>query len=543
MTDDDLPDIPPADFPDSMPEGPPPDGNFEPVSPYDDIGGPPPGNGQPPANANGGSAGTGSTADEPHNLAAEMAVLGAILYDNNAFQRVGDILMGTDFYAPANQRIYETAQQMILKGRVADGVTLMEQFENDGIFSDIGGAQYLTTLLDSSAFGPEIIDYARLIRDLAIRRELMQIGSEIVQYAAKSDGEMDGPGQIESAEKQLFSLAERGTAQGGFVSFEEAVSKSIEEATIAYQSDGGLSGISTGLDDLDQKIGGLHPSDLLILAGRPSMGKTALATNIAFNVAKACVREKQPDESYKSIEGGVVAFYSLEMSADQLAGRILADVSCVPSDKIRRGDMDERDYAKLREAAKEIEKMPLYIDDTGGISISQLAARARRLQRSSGLDLLVIDYLQLVTAAAGSKSDSRVQEVSQITMSMKSLAKELAIPVIALSQLSRKVEERDDKRPQLSDLRESGSIEQDADMVMFVYRESYYLERQEPDENNENFLAWKERMESKAGKAEVIVAKQRHGPIGKVELAFDSNRVRFGNLAPAFRSDDDYGDE
>ncbi|ACT59628.1 replicative DNA helicase [Hirschia baltica] len=544
MTQDDIPEFPPADFPDSMPEGPPPDGNYEQLSPFDDLlpASPASGNASAPGKSN-GSAGTGSTADEPHNLAAEMAVLGAILYDNNAYQRVGDILLGSDFYAPANTRIYETAQSMIMKGRVADGVTLMEQFENDGIFSDIGGAQYLTTLLDSSAFGPEIVDYARLIRDLAIRRELMQIGSSIVQYAAKSEGDMDGAGQIEAAEKQLFALAERGTAQGGFVTFHDAVAKSIEDATIAYQSDGGLSGISTGLDDLDQKIGGLHSSDLLILAGRPSMGKTALATNIAFNVAKACVREKQPDDSYKSVEGGVVGFYSLEMSADQLAGRILADVSCVPSDKIRRGDMDENDYAKLREAAKEIERIPLHIDDTGGISISQLAARARRLQRSSGLDLLVIDYLQLVTAAAGSKSDSRVQEVSQITMAMKSLAKELAIPVIALSQLSRKVEERDDKRPQLSDLRESGSIEQDADMVMFVYRESYYLERQEPDENNENFLAWKERMESKAGKAEVIVAKQRHGPIGKVELAFDSNRVRFGNLAPAFRSNDNYDDE
>ncbi len=539
MNENDIPDFPPQDFPESMPEGPPPNGNFEPMDPHEDLASV----SAPAPTKPSGSAGTGSAVDEPHNLAAEMAVLGAILYDNNAFQRVGDLLQGSDFYAPANTRIFETAQQMILKGRVADGVTLMEQFENDGIFSDIGGAQYLTTLLDSAAFGPEIIDYARLIRDVAIRRELMQIGSTIVQSAAKSTGEVDGPGQIESAEKQLFALAERGTAQGGFVSFEEAVTKSIEDATIAYQSDGGLSGISTGLDDLDQKIGGLHRSDLLILAGRPSMGKTALATNIAFNIAKACVREKQPDDSYKSVEGGVVGFYSLEMSADQLAGRILADVSEVPSDKIRRGDMDENDYARLREAAKEIERIPLHIDDTGGISISQLAARARRLQRSNGLDLLVIDYLQLVTAAAGSKSDSRVQEVSQITMSMKSLAKELAIPVIALSQLSRKVEERDDKRPQLSDLRESGSIEQDADMVMFVYRESYYLERQEPDENNENFLAWKERMESKAGKAEVIVAKQRHGPIGRVELAFDSNRVRFGNLAPAFRSNDDYGDE
>ncbi len=476
------------------------------------------------------------TQEEPHNLAAEMGVLGAILYDNNSYQRVGDILQGVDFYAPANRKIYETAQAMILKGHVADGVTLKERFETDGIFAEIGGAKYLTALLDSCAFGPEIIDYAKLIRDLAIRRELMQIGSSMMHSAARSDGTSDGPAQIESAEKQLFALAERGTSQGGFVSFEEAITESIENATLAYQRDGGLAGISTGLDDLDHKLGGLHRSDLVILAGRPSMGKTALATNIAYNAAKMCVRERQLDDSLKSVEGAVVGFYSLEMSAEQLAGRILADVSEVPSDKIRRGDMDENDYARLREAAKEIEKLPLYIDDTGGISISQLAARARRLQRSHGLDLLVVDYLQLVTGGAGS-SDNRVQEVSQITMSLKALAKELDIPIIALSQLSRKVEERDDKRPQLSDLRESGSIEQDADMVLFVFRESYYLERQEPDEADDNFIAWKERMEAKAGKAEVIVAKQRHGPIGKVELAFNPARVRFGNLAPAYRSD------
>ncbi len=373
---------------------------------------------------------------------------------------------------------------------------------------------------------------------MAIRRELIDVGATMIHSATKGAAEVDGVGQIEAAEKALYDLAERGTSQGGFVTFQDAILESVENATLAYQRSGGLAGISTGLDDLDHKLGGLHRSDLMILAGRPSMGKTALATNIAYNVAKACVREKQPDNSYKSIEGGVVGFYSLEMSSEQLAGRILADVSEVPSDKIRRGDMDERDFEKLKRAAKEIERLPLFIDDTGGISISQLAARARRLQRTEGLDLLVIDYLQLVTTA-NSKGDNRVQEVSQITMSLKALAKELDIPVIALSQLSRKVEERDDKRPQLSDLRESGSIEQDADMVLFVFRESYYLERQEPDEADENFLAWKERMEAKAGKAEVIVSKQRHGPIGKVELAFNPARVRFGNLAPEYRSMDD----
>ena len=478
------------------------------------------------------------TQNAPHNLAAEMAVLGALLYDNNTFQRIDGVLLDTDFYAPANAKIFTAARDLIHKGRVADGVTLKERFDGDGSFGEIGGARYLATLLDAAAFGPEIIDYAQLIRDLAIRRNLMSVGSSMMHRAQRGDdAEMDGMKQIENAEKELYALAERGAVQGGFVSFEDAVGESIRNASIAYARDGGLAGIPTGLDDLDHKLGGLHRSDLIILAGRPSMGKTALATNIAFNAAKRCKREKGPDDQLKTVDGGVVGFYSLEMSSEQLAGRILADVSEVPSDKIRRGDMDEHDYERLRHAAAEIEKLPLYIDDTGGISISQLAARARRLQRTQGLDLLIVDYLQLITTA-NSKGDNRVQEVSQITMSLKALAKELHIPIIALSQLSRKVEERDDKRPQLSDLRESGSIEQDADVVMFVFRESYYLERQEPDEADDNFMAWKERMETKRGKAEVIVSKQRHGPIGKVELAFNPARVRFGNLAPEYHSDE-----
>lgn len=476
--------------------------------------------------------------EPPHNLAAEMAVIGAILYDNNNATRVDGILIPSDFYSPANQTIFDVMSSMIRNGRVADGVTLKERFETDGNFADIGGARYLTTLLDSAAFGPEIGDYARLVRDLAVRRELIQLGAEMTHRATQGDGEIDGTGQIEAAEQSLYKLAERGTAQGGFVTFKSAIGESIDNATVAYQRDGGLAGISTGLDDLDHKLGGLHRSDLIILAGRPSMGKTALATNIAFNSARLCVRERGPDDQLKTVNGAVVGFFSLEMSAEQLAGRILADVSEVPSDKIRRGDMDERDFQKLKEAAAEISALPLHIDDTGGISISQLAARARRLQRSHGLDMLIIDYLQLVTTSGGGKNDNRVQEVSQITQSLKALAKELNIPVIALSQLSRQVEQRDDKRPQLADLRESGSIEQDADVVLFVFRESYYLERQEPDAADENFIAWKERMEKKAGKAEVIVSKQRHGPIGKVELAFNPARVRFGNLAPEYRTDD-----
>ncbi len=476
--------------------------------------------------------------EPPHNLPAEMAVIGAILYDNNNATRVDGILLPSDFYSPVNQIIFDVMTSLIRNGRVADGVTLKERFESDGNFAEIGGARYLTTLLDSAAFGPEIGDYARLIRDFAIRRELIDLGSEITHSAMQGDGEVAGSDQIQNAEQSLYKLAERGTSQGGFITFKSAVSDSIENATVAYQREGGLAGISTGLDDLDHKLGGLHRSDLIILAGRPSMGKTALATNIAFNAARMCVREKGADDQQKTVRGAVVGFYSLEMSAEQLAGRILADVSEVPSDKIRRGDMDERDFQSLKEAAAEISLLPLHIDDTGGISISQLAARARRLQRTHGLDMLVVDYLQLVTTSGG-KNDNRVQEVSQITQNLKAIAKELHIPVIALSQLSRQVEQRDDKRPQLSDLRESGSIEQDADVVMFVFRESYYLERQEPDAADENFIAWKERMEKKAGRAEVIVAKQRHGPIGKVELAFNPARVRFGNLAPEYRSDEE----
>lgn len=473
--------------------------------------------------------------ESPHNLAAEMAVLGAVLYDNNNFTRIDGLLIESDFYAPANQEIFHAAKELIQKGRVADGVTLKERFDNDGKFAEIGGAKYLTSLLDASAFGPEILDYAHLIRDLAIRRELIDVGGSMVHRATRGADGLDGPGQIEAAEKALYDLAERGTAHGGFVAFEDAITESIASATAACQRAGGLAGLSTGLDDLDHKLGGLHRSDLIILAGRPSMGKTALATNMAYNIARAWRFEKLADNSLKTTDGGVVGFYSLEMSAEQLASRILSDVSEIPSDKIRRGDIDDRDFERLKHAAKEIERLPLFIDDTGGISISQLAARARRLQRTQGLDLLIIDYLQLVTTA--NASAGRVQEVSQITQSLKALAKELNIPIIALSQLSRQVEQRDDKRPQLSDLRESGSIEQDADVVLFVFRESYYLERQEPDEADENFLAWKERMESKAGKAEVIVSKQRHGPIGKVELAFNPSRVKFGNLAPEFRND------
>ena len=473
----------------------------------------------------------------PHNLSAEAAVIGSILYDNNAFQRVSDILRPIDFYAPAHQEIFEACQMLIQNGRVADGVTLREQFEKDERLTQIGGAQYLADLLDSAAFGPEVQDYARIIRDLAMRRELINIGAGVQTRAQHHDRDVDGTQQIELAERELFALAERGSTGRGFSTFSEALTESLQMAEAAFKREGKIAGIATLLDDLDHKMGGLHKSDLIILAGRPSMGKTSLVTNIAYNVAAAYRGEKLEDGSTKTVDGGKVAFFSLEMSSEQLATRILAERTSINAHKIRQGDLDKHDFETLREATEELQNLPLYIDDQGGISVSQLAARARRLQRAQGVDLIIIDYLQLLTGTSGKADVNRVQEITQITTTLKALAKELNVPVIALSQLSRQVEQRDDKRPQLSDLRESGSIEQDADVVMFVYRESYYLERTEPQADGgdpaaaDKWASWRQRMDEVYGTAEVILGKQRHGPIGKVVLSFDANVTRFGNLA------------
>ncbi|MEM9738330.1 MAG: replicative DNA helicase [Pseudomonadota bacterium] len=474
--------------------------------------------------------------DVPNNLAAEAAVLGAILFDNNAYQRVTELIRPEDFYAPAHQEIYSTAASLIEQGRVADGVTLRENFERTDQLSAIGGATYLADLLESAAFGPEVTDYARIIRDLAVRRALLNIGSGMTGRALNPETGQGGSDQIEVAERELFALAERGSSNRGFTEFGSAVRQSLEMAEAAFKRDGKIAGIATHLEDLDHKLGGLHKSDLLILAGRPSMGKTSLATNIAYNAAAACRREIQEDGAKKTVDGAVVAFFSLEMSAEQLATRIIAERTGISSHKFRSGELQAQDFDKIRDAVAELQNLPLHIDDTGGLSISQLAARARRLHRTVGLDLIIIDYLQLITSASGKGSDNRVQEITQISMALKALAKDLDVPVIALSQLSRQVEQRDDKRPQLSDLRESGSIEQDADVVMFVFRESYYLERTEPQadpgdpSSSEKWARWRERMDQVYGTAEVIIGKQRHGPIGKVTLAFDANVTRFGNL-------------
>jgi replicative DNA helicase len=466
----------------------------------------------------------------PANVEAEQALLGALLYDNAAFERIGDYLGARHFFEPFHQRLYAAVETHIRKGQLAEPILLAEQFARDVGFEELGGVRYLADLVDRAPPAANAPDYARAIYDLALRRDLIRIGGDISTLAAQGDEDISARDQIEQAEQQLYTLAETGGVSQGFMPFADALRGAVAMAAEAHSRDGGLAGLSTGLIDLDQKIGGMHPSDLIILAARPSMGKTALACNIAFDVARHYAWEPQPDGSKKTVNGGVVAFFSVEMSAEQLAMRLLAEVSGVSGDRLRKGEIDASEFGRVRDAALEIQEAPLYIDATGGITIAKLAARARRLKRMVGLDLIIVDYLQLVTGGDG-KSDNRVQEVSMITQGLKALAKELSVPVMALSQLSRQVENREDKKPQLSDLRESGSIEQDADMVMFVYRESYYLSRMEPRENTEDHFKWQEQMDQVKGLAEIIIGKQRHGPIGNVKLSFNEDITKFGNLA------------
>ena len=476
---------------------------------------------------------TGTVVQEPdtmpHSIEAEQQLLGAILTNNDVYDRVAAIIGAQHFYDPVHARIYEVAAARIAKNNLASPVTLKAFFEGDAGLEELGGPAYLARLAGSAVSSYAVRDYAQMIYDLAIRRELIGLGRDIAAKAAKVDVMSEPREQIVEAEQALYKLSEQGKTDTGFQSFLRAVTDAVNVANAAYQREGGLAGISTGLIDMDKKLGGLHKSDLLILAGRPSMGKTSLATNIAFNVAKAYKRGILPDGHEGTVEGGVVGFYSLEMSAEQLAARILSEAAEVPSEQIRRGDMTEGEFRRFVEAAKSLEACPLFIDDTPALPISQLAARARRLKRTHGLDLLIVDYLQLVRGAG--KSENRVNEISEITMGLKAIAKELNIPVIALSQLSRQVESREDKRPQLSDLRESGSIEQDADVVMFVFREEYYKEREKPgDHELEKMATWQAEMERLHGKAEVVIGKQRHGPIGTVELSFEGRFTRFGNL-------------
>jgi len=468
----------------------------------------------------------------PHNIEAEQALLGALLINNDAYDRVSDFLKHEHFYEPLHAKIYEVISSLVGLGKLANPVTLKPFIPADEKIGDITVFNYVVRLATQAVTIINAADYGRSIYDLYIRRSLINLGEDVVNTAYDAPVDLPPGKQIEAAEQRLFQLAEVGRYGGGFENFGEALTKAIDMAAAAHKRSSRLSGMATGLHMLDARMGGLQPSDLIILAGRPGMGKTSLATNIAFNIAAAHDGAKrQESEQNDEQTGGIVGFFSLEMSSEQLATRIIAEQAEISSSKIRRGDISEEDYARLLRATHKMQQVPLYIDQTGGISIAQLAARARRLKRQRGLDVLVIDYVQLMSGSSKRAGDNRVQEITEITTGLKSLAKELNVPIIALSQLSRQVESREDKRPQLSDLRESGSIEQDADVVLFVYREEYYLKNRQPKEGTPEHQKWQDDMEEVFGKAEVIIAKQRHGPTGTVRLAFQAEYTRFSDLA------------
>jgi replicative DNA helicase len=469
--------------------------------------------------------------EAPNNIEAEQALLGAILVNNDAFYRVSDFLKSGHFYEPLHRKIFDVAGELIRMGKTANPVTIKTFLPSDAKVGDMTVAIYLARLAAEAVTVINAADYGRAIYDLATRRALITVGEDMVNIAYDAPVDMAPREQIEDAERRLFELAETGRYDGGFESFNDAIKTAVDMANAAFMRDGGLSGVATGLRDLDNRMGGLQPSDLIVLAGRPGMGKTSLATNIAFHIANAYEPAQQADGSFKAANGGVVGFFSLEMSSEQLATRIISEQAEIPSSKIRRGEITESDFEKLVACSQMMQRLPLYIDQTGGISIAQLAARARRLKRQRGLDVLVIDYIQLMQGSSAKASQNRVQEITEITTGLKALGKELGVPIIALSQLSRQVESRDDKRPQLSDLRESGSIEQDADVVLFVYREEYYLKNKEPKPGTDEYIKWEADMNDVRGKAEVIVAKQRHGPTGTVSLGFQGEFTRFFDLA------------
>jgi len=467
----------------------------------------------------------------PHNIEAEQALLGAVLVNNEAFYRVSDFLEPGHFFEPLHQKIFELGGSLIRAGKIATPVTLKTFLPADLDIAGLTVSQYLARLAAEATTVINAADYGHTIYDLAIRRSLIVIGEDMVNVAYDAPVDFAPQTQIEDAERRLYELAETGKYDSGFQRFASALTTAVDMAARAYQRDGKLSGLATGLTDLDRMMGGLQSSDLVILAGRPGMGKTALATNIAYNVAKHWHGEVRSDGRTYTIDGGIIGFFSLEMSAEQLATRIISEQTGIPSYRIRRGEIDPSDFDRIAGCAREMETIPLFIDETGGLSIAQLAARARRLKRQRGLDLVVIDYIQLLSGSTRRALEGRVHEITEITTSLKALAKELNVPILALSQLSRQVESRDDKRPQLSDLRESGSIEQDADVVLFVFREEYYLKNREPRVGTEEHIKWQTDMEAVYGKAEVIIGKQRHGPTGTVQLQFHADVTRFGNLA------------
>ena len=466
----------------------------------------------------------------PHNIEAEKALLGAIFANNRAHEKVSEFLRPEHFSIAEHGRIYEAVTTLIERGQIADVVTLQRYFEQDELLAEIGGPAYLVDLATSVITVSNAGHYGQIVYDLHLKRELINLGEDLVNRAYSGDVEETATGQIEVAEQSLYDLATSGEYEGGFQDFKSSVLATIETAQAAHKREGNLAGVTTGLIDLDKMLGGLHPSDLIILAGRPSMGKTALATNIAYNAAYSYLQSGGK-------EGAVVGFFSLEMAAEQLAARIISEQTNISSDRMRKGELSNDEFARLVVGSQQLYKTPFFIDDTPALTVSALRTRARRLKRQHNLGLIVVDYLQLISGNPASRNDGRVNEVSEITRGLKTLAKELEVPVIALSQLSRQVEQREDKRPQLSDLRESGSIEQDADIVSFIFREEYYLDRaepmQRPDEKDDHFIEkrdrWEQRLNSVRNIAEVLIAKQRHGPIGKVELQFTGEFTRYSN--------------
>jgi replicative DNA helicase len=473
----------------------------------------------------------------PHNVEAEAALLGALMIDNRLAEDVQMKLRSDHFYEPVHGRIYDAIMLMLDRNMVANPVTLKPMFEADEAIRTLGGPAYLAQLTGSGAALIGARDFANQVYDLALLRELVSVGREMASKALDTSEAVTPRDQIEAAEVALYQVAEQGGESGGTKTFGQATRIAIEMAEKALNAGGGLSGVTTGLDSVNAKTGGLHHSDLIILAGRPGMGKSSLATNIGFNAAQRWVRDEEDGIPPNKSTGARVALFSLEMSADQLATRILAEQSGIPSENLRMGKIGQQDFRNLARAAGELEALPFYIDDTPGLTIAALRTRARRLKRRHQIGLVIIDYLQLLQGSARGSGDNRVQEISEISRGLKTLAKELDVPVIALSQLSRAVEQREDKRPQLSDLRESGSIEQDADIVMFIYREDYYVAAKEPKRPtdaddakvHEDHQKWAADMERVFGIAELIVAKQRHGATGKVKLKFEPQITRFSD--------------
>ena len=476
----------------------------------------------------------------PSNLQAEQALLGALLANNRAYERVSEFLAPEHFADPIHGRIFQAVARRIEQGQLADGVTLKAEFEHSGILDEVGGTTYLAQLLSAMVGIINAGEYGRAIHDSWLRRQLIDLGETVVNRAFGMEAELEGREQVEAAEQALFDLATKGGSEGGFITFERALTEAIVGAERAFRRSGHVSGLASGLRDLDAKLGGMHPSDLVILAGRPGMGKSALGTKICFGAARALVTEARR-QSPDAVPKGSVGIFSLEMSAEQLATRLLSEESRISGDHIRRGEIGQKDFDKFVQVSRDIAALPLHIDDTPAITLSALRTRCRRLKRTKGLSLIMVDYLQLMRPAAGTKPENRVLEISQITQGLKAIAKELEVPVLALSQLSRAVESREDKRPQLSDLRESGSIEQDADVVLFIYRDEYYLQQRMPKQmafdNDDKFHdavgKWQADMDSVHNKAEVGIAKQRHGPTGTIQLLFESEFTRFADLDTA----------